>query len=326
MDRPLPDDVAEIARSLGLRMDWDRQYLVGSSVQLRTRGATGAEAGSGYRAGVDRREQPVDVLREWSRARASPDGPYDALVVTEATGVLANLIYLDTVTHLRELHDRFIAANPQGRTHFYQPWSRLGAKNDLPGWISFERSASRVWQCAVHRVNLDLQRSGRSDRIVALPANEVLAGLIEQALRPQGIPGVSGPDTRATVDRLIGDDIHATRLGAYAMALVTFAYLYQRSPEGAWSPPVVDPATAAALQRVVWRQVTELRSRPVDLSLPACREFVTSSFCRTYWSREEPSGATARLKRLKHRWTCQSRFAEKNERNPLYAPNEAEPR
>ena len=63
-----------------------------------------------------------------------------------------------------------------------------------------------------------------------------LAELVERATQGHGVAGVTGSTVRNTVNRIVNDDVHLTRLGSYYMALVSYAAIYRRSPEGAWAP------------------------------------------------------------------------------------------
>jgi hypothetical protein len=319
MDMPVPADVAQIAAGRQLPLQWQRQYMVGSSIRMRSRGADpDAKDWPGYGQGIDRDGQPIDVLQELRQPRAlGPGERYDTLVIAEGTGVLGSLLYTDTLRYLRHYHDRFIEAQGQGQTYLYQPWSSLGQKQDIPAWIAFERQTSRAWQCAVARINRSLEHEGRADRIASLPANLALAELIAEATTGAGLPGLSAETPRATVDRLIHDDIHSTRLGAYYMALVSFASIFKRSPEGAWVPPEVSPAQAKTLQSAAWRHVSRFYATPPDTDLQRCREFIRGEFCATYW-KKEGGKAHGGLRAIKLSLACRYRFWRENDSNPLH--------
>jgi hypothetical protein len=284
VDEPLPSNLAAIAASLGLPVEWNRQYIVGSSLRDRARGRRappGATGWDGYRQGANREGEGMDVLAEW-RAPRTVSGPYDTLLITEQHRVLDSLFWNDTVAYLRHHHDRFVEANPRSRTWFYEPWLALADRDDPSRWIDYERAASPIWQCVVTRVNTSLEAEGRADRIAPVPAAWALAFLVERALRPGGVPGVSASTPRATLDALFADDVHLTPLGAYYASLVSFAYVFDRDPDGAWAPPALDADAARALQAVAREAVQAERARRRTLSLEACHDALHGGFVARY--------------------------------------------
>lgn len=285
MDQPVPSNLAAVAESLGTPIQWNRQYMVGSSMRDRARGRRAPAAATGwegYRQGYNKAGEGMDVLSEWRQPR-TVSGPYDALVITEQHGLLGTLVWNDTVRFLRHHHDQFIAANPSGKTWFYESWLSLGNKDDPAPWIAYEKAASPIWQCLASRVNLSLQEEGRPDRIQAMATGWALAFLVEIATAPGGVPGVSGATVRETVDRIFKDNVHLTSLGSYYASLVTYAYLFDRSPEGGWAPSDLEPASASALQSVAWRAVSAERKSRRDLSVGDCQEELQGSFIALYW-------------------------------------------
>jgi hypothetical protein len=237
VDQPFPDHLASIARSCGTPLDWNRQYMVGSSIRERTRGLDASNPSwVGYRGGIDRHDQPIDVLAELREPRGIEAGAYDVLLITEQHGLLGTLVWNDTVPMLRHFHDQFIGANPGGSTYFYEPWLGINDKNDPRRWIDYERAASPIWQCVVTRVNQSLAQEGRADRIISVPVGLALAELICAATTGTGLEHVTRGSVRQTVDGLIHDDVHATEAASYFVAAVTYAAIFRRSPENA-APP-----------------------------------------------------------------------------------------
>jgi hypothetical protein len=310
VDQPLPSNLAAIAASLGTPVQWNRQYMVGSSMRQRARGAKAAPNAStwdGYRQGYNRDTENMDVLAELRAHRTVSGGAYDSLLITEQHGLLGSLIWNDTVRYLRHHHDSFIAGNAKGRTWFYESWFSLDDKNDPRRWIAYERAASPIWQCLVARVNLSLAAEGRPDRIEPLPAGVALAGLIERATQGSGVPGVTGTSARATVDRIVRDDVHLTALGAYYVSLVTYASMFQRAPLGAWAPAGVDGVTASALQTVAWELVQQERRDRRPLTLEECQAQLRRAFIATYWGYVRDAFWTAELGSL-HAWARWAKY------------------
>jgi hypothetical protein len=322
LDQPLPSDLAEIAKSLGAPLQWNRQYLLGSSIRSRSAGDNPAAPWSGYRQGDNREGATLDILQELRQPKTVSGGLYDGLLIAEQHGLLGTLVWNDTVRHLRHYHDRFIAANAPGRTWFYEAWLSVSDKDDPRAWIAYERAASPRWQCIAARINHSLQAEGRSDRIEPLPAARALAGLVEQAISTPGLPGVSQGSARQTVDSLFTDDVHLTRLGAYYMALVSYAYLFDRSPLGAWKPEAINPETAAALQQAAWHWSQQERTERRNMGLAQCDDMMRS-FVAPYWAyvratiwRHE-GWLTATWLWAKHRWQWHWALRRNAPTNPM---------
>jgi hypothetical protein len=276
LDRPLPDFVQDIAASLATSAEWNRQYIVGSSIQRRTRGDDLARpTWQGYREGYNREGEGMDVVAELRTPRTI-DGLYDVLVITEQHTLLDVVLEADSVRSLRHFHEQFIAGNPHGQSFFYEPWFSVADKSEPQRWIAYERSASQIWQCVATRINTSLAAEGRTDRIISLPAGLALAELIERATRTPGLPAISRANVRETVDAIIADDVHLTELGIYFMSLVTYSSVYQRPVAGAWHPDSVTKAEAATLQDFAWRFVSDYYSNYRPLPLERCTEALLS--------------------------------------------------
>ena len=273
-----------IAKGAGIDLYWNRQYLEGSSIRQRSSGSVTNDVDdwSGYASGLDYRNAPVDVLSEFRRPSRHPELAYDALLITEQHGLLGSLVWSQTARYLRDFHDRFITHNSNGRTYFYESWLSLDSKTDPSRWIAYERAAAPVWRCIVAEINAAIAAEGRSDRIVSLPAAVALAELIERATLGGGVPGVTRETVQATIDSLVEDNVHLTDMGNYYVALVTFSYIFQRSPLGAWHPPEISSAQASALQDVA----ASIVSQPPSAAMPieVCRDYVRKSFMWTYLS------------------------------------------
>lgn len=286
---PIPADLAAIASSKGRELKWKQQYIEGSSIKRRSfgDGAAGQEW-SGYKKGLGRSGKQNDILEEWHRPENHPDKPYDALLITEQHSILISLVWNETPRYLRDFHDRFIARNANGVTFFYEPWLSIDNKNDPRGWISYERAADPVWRCVVERTNVAIAADGRRDRIKFIPAALALAELVERAIQPRGLAEISRENVRATLDSLVVDDVHLTRLGKYYIALVTFAFMFGESPQGAWHPSDVTPEQAATLQDVAGTFAAQ--KQPAGMTLDDCRSYVRRSFLWKYLRYEVGTG------------------------------------
>lgn len=301
-DLPMPTYLARIAESLGTPVQWDRQYMVGSAIKHRARGRGNETGWAGYSQGDNREGRGLDVINELRRH------PYDILVITEQHGLIDSLVWHDTVRHLRHYHERFIAGNPRGRTYFYEPWLGIPDKKEVRRWIDYERTASPLWQCVVSRINTSLATEGRSDRISSLPAALALADLVERAALGPGVDGITGASIQETIDRLFHDNVHLKPLAAYYIALVAYATVFDRSPQGAWAPDEVSAIQAASLQRVAAESVARVRATNRPLDPRACDAALRGPFVGLYfdhmrddyWTQQQGNALRMTWRRIKH--------------------------
>jgi hypothetical protein len=332
-DLPLPNFLEAIARSQGATHVWNRQYIVGSTIQQRTRGTdSNVTDWPGYRRGDSKDGSPIDVVAELRSPKTPGAGPYDVLLITEMHSLLVSYLWFDTVRLLRHYHDLFISSNPQGRTYFYESWLGILDKSAPARWIEYERAASPVWQCAATRINVSLEHAGRKDRITPLPAGLALAELIARATKGAGLPGVTAASPRQTVDALVADDVHLTPRGSYYVALVTYAAIYRRSPVGAWAPSDIDAQTADAMQKFAWNFVVDFYARSQPMPLADCRALVAGPFNELFWNYTFDQGQQGRgwgpadlirsinerLRKGRNIKRTTSTFSAEDASNPLY--------
>lgn len=327
-DLPLPTYLAQLAASLGTPMQWNRQYIVGSTILERTRGLPGERAAGawhGYRQGANREGQGMDVVAELRQPRTLGGERYDTLLITEQNGLLYSLFHNDTVRYLRHFHERFIAGNQQGQTYFYEPWNTINDKADPRRWIEHERAASPVWQCAATRINISLAAQGRSDRVASLPGGWAMAALVDRATQGAGVPGISGGAARETLDRIFSDDVHLTPLGSYYMAAVMYASIFGRSPLGGWAPADLSATQTRSLQQLAWDVIADYRSRQQPLDLVQCRAVLRHGFINQFWAyaRDATLLPTNGLARGYWRWLRNTLIAHwlvrrEDARNPLH--------
>lgn len=308
LENPVPQDVREIAKSLGQLSFYEQQNIAGSPIRVRTRGLNPrATQWTGYQSGYNRWGSNLDILAELARP-SRPQWPhrYDALIITERHDLLGSLIWEDTLFHLRHFHDRLVEANPAANTWLYQPWWSIPDKNNPRHWIDYERAASPIWRCLATRINLDLQTQGRPDRVFTIPANQALAELVDRSLNSH-LEGFSVGSARTRLDALFRDDVHLTRLGSYYVALVTYASVFRHSPQGAWAPVDVTAKQAQALQTLAW-DVVRQEAASVPLSVAQCGHSIRTSFCSTFWSF---------VKRPDQIKACQQHFGDHQPSNPF---------
>jgi len=284
-DQPLPNQMEAIASSLGTPLEWNRHYIVGSSIATRSRGRDlNDQTWSGYRDGFNRSEGRLDVASELRNPKTVTGGIYDVLIITEQNGLLDSLTFNDTVRYLRHYHDLFIQGNSQGKTYFFEPWIGLNDKSNPRRWIDFERAASPIWQCIATRINISLNAEGRRDRVYSLPAGAALADLIETATSARGLPSITLGNIGETVGSIVKDDVHLTELGSYFVALVSHSFTHGRSPYGAWHPKNVSEIQAKALQQKAWDFYSNYLTTNAPLTLDECQKKLRVSFISVYWT------------------------------------------
>lgn len=283
-DPPIPEMVAEISASLGVPMRWNRHSMAGASLQARTRGRPANPNGwDGYRQGNNRDTVGMDVAEEFHTAVTVGGNGYDTLIITEVHDFLWSLLRGDTVRLLRHYHERFLDGNERGQSFFYQSWLNVYDHAQPQPWIDYERAAAPIWQCIVTRVNTSLEAEGRSDRLRFLPASLGLTHLVETATTGNGVPGITSDSVSQTMQRIFRDTVHLTDTGSYFIALVTYAFIENQSPAGAWAPDKIKPATAGALQSIAWQFYMNYAQHNVPLTLPECSARIRESFAEQYW-------------------------------------------
>jgi hypothetical protein len=268
---------------------------------------------AGYRFGMNRGGNGLDVLDEFRTPRTVAASRYDILLITEQHGALGNLMWNDTVRALRSYHDRFMEINSRGQSFFFEPWLNVDQLDDPRRWIEFTRRESRVWGCVTSTINASLDAQGRSDRIINIPAGVAIAELLERAVSKPGVPGLTADDVSQTVRRLFSDDVHLTEVGVYYTALVTHGAIF-RSQSGASDlqlPGGVTPALSRRLAEIAWDVVSSYYNPYRPIPVEACLEIVGGEFSSEYWryfrdirfSRDEfVPLAYARAWRLDRRW------------------------
>lgn len=267
----------EMSVAAGVDLAWNLQYLEGSSIRHRRDGLDHSAQGTPYRHGVDRWGRVADPMVEFA-TRPGDGRALDTLVVTEQHGVLGSLVWQDTLISLRKLHDRFIQANPKGRTLFFEPWLSVDNKSSPERWIAYELAAAPVWRCIVNTVNQSLERDRRPDRIASMPMGLALAALAERLIAPRSLRIVAG---RAPADRLaviFDDDVHLSPVGNYYVASVAFRYLFREVSPPDIAFPGIDAEARQELSAIADEFV---RHHPLDrtgMGSKECRDYIEAGF------------------------------------------------
>ena len=262
-DHPFPDYLAAIGGTGPEGYAWNMQHLFGSSVRERS----SAQAGAGFRRGIDRHGQSIDVLRELRTAAPA----YDALILAEQHTLLDGLVWQDTIGSALDYEARFHAANPHGRAFLFTSWMDLDNVEDPQRWIHYERAAALGWRCTASLINRSMAARGTDRRIDLIPAAEGLAALVSAA--------AAGRLSRIGIDDLFADKVHLTAAGSYYVALLSHGVLHGGLPARIWTPKEVQPHMAQALQQF---------ARAFLLGLPNGVPELEEADCMAYLARFAP--------------------------------------
>ncbi|THD83639.1 hypothetical protein E7811_10205 [Aliigemmobacter aestuarii] len=190
---------------------------------------------------------------------AIASGGYDAVILTEMVEIRDAIRYHDSGRCLAEWARAARAANPDVRIYLYETWHRL---DDPAGWTDRIRDdLPGQWE-AIMRKAMAQEGTGT---IHLIPAGTAMAALVAR-IEAGEVPGLArredlfGKNPDGTQDM-----IHPNDLGAYFVALVHYATLYHRSPEGmphalirADGRPADAPSPEAAriMAQVAWQTVS----------------------------------------------------------------------
>ncbi|MFA5956080.1 hypothetical protein [Hyphomicrobium sp.] len=281
----VPEVVEQIARSIGQRLDFEVQVLGYSLLRQRTKGEVpSASDWPGYRAGHNRSGAGLDVAEELRLPRRlAPGDKYDVLVVTERHDLPGIARKERTAFYLAEMAKQLIAGNSDGEVLLYHTWLNVDPDAPWP-WINYERTALSMWECIASSANLDLPARGDVPRVRVLPGASALAELAA-ALWDSRVPGVTATSPGARVRLLFADTVHMSDIGRYYMALIHYAVLFGRSPEGAAVPAPISPETGRYMQTVAWQYAVSYGDRTnaaARRDMADCRTLMQEKICPAY--------------------------------------------
>jgi hypothetical protein len=324
----VPEAVEQIARSFGNQLDFETQTLNYSLLRERTKGGSpSASDWPGYRAGSNRKDAGLNVAEELRQPTLlSPGDKYDVLVVTERHDLPAIARKERTAYYLTDMAKHLLTGNPNAEVLLYHTWLYLDVDAPLP-WIDYERAVSRMWECIASRANLDLPARGDGiPRIRVLPGAGALAEL-SAALWEGKVPGVTAASPGQRVRLLFSDNVHMSETGRYFMALVHYAVLFGRSPEGAPAPTSLAPETSRYMQTLAWHYVVSYSQRAnvaARQDMATCRTLMQNEICPAYASLQSKGPPIlAALKRQYNTYRCQREYADANDpENPFASPKQ----
>ena len=195
----------------------------------------------------------------------------EALVLTEMIDLADAIRYHDTPRYLAEWARAARTANPEARVYLYETWHPWTAGDD---WLErLEQDDQALWADTIRARAMALDGVGT---VHVIPGGRAMAAFV-RTLEAQGVlPGLadrSGLFAYA-VDAGVPDapegaidDIHLNDLGAYLIALVHLATLYQIDPRGlphalerhdGTAADAPSPEAAALMQETVWNVVRQI--------------------------------------------------------------------
>ncbi len=321
----VPEAVEQIARSLGHRLDFETQSMGYSLLRQRTKGeVSSASEWPGYRAGANRAGAGLNVAEELRQPRRlAPGDKYDALVVTERHDLPAIARKERTAFYLTDMARHLLAGNPDAEVLLYHTWLHLDPNAPWP-WIDYERAVLPMWECVASRANLDLPARGDVPRVRVLPGGAALAELAA-ALWDGKVPGVAAKAPGERVRLLFSDNVHMSEVGRYFLALVHYAVLFGRSPEGAAIPAAIAPETGRYMQTLAWQYAVSYGQRAnaaARRDMAACRALMQNEICpasAAFQGKGIPGVATVR--RLFDSYRCRQEYADATDpENPFASP------
>lgn len=322
----VPEVVEQIARSLGHRLSFEVQSQGYSLIRQRTKGENpSASDWPGYRAGNNRRGAGLNVADELQRPqRLSPGDKYDVLVVTERHDLPAIARKEKSAFYLAEMAKHLIAGNPDAEVLLYHSWLHVDPDAPWP-WIDYERAISPMWECVASRANLDLPMRGDHPRVRVLSGGSALAELAA-ALWDGKVPGVIASTPGARVRLLFSDNVHMTDIGRYYVALVHYAVLFGRSPEGAFVPKIMALETGRHMQTMAWQFVSSYGQRAnaaARRDMSECRTLMQEEICPASVAFRQNSRlpVVAALKRQLDSYYCRREYSDAQDpENPFASP------
>jgi hypothetical protein len=309
IDNPFADYLVNITKSLGIDSEYNQQIVIGSPIRVRTQGNNpDSKDFSGYQLGKNREGSGMEILNELRSRSTIRSKQYDYLIITERHDLLSAVIWEGTDKYLRHYRDQFMMNN-NGRVYFFVPWLGIMNRKNVTSWIVYEKNALSAWECVVSKINHDLVLK-QSPPVYIIPANIALAELVKRLISGSVVEGLGNRSDFDRLDWLFSDDVHLTKMGVYYIALVTYALIFDSSPENAWFPKEIGGKIAMNLQSVAWEFASNKSTNITDIGLAQCSTLFTESFCNVYW---DYVGQGQNIQ------SCRSHFTRENKSNLFYS-------
>ena len=314
----VPEVVEQIASSLGHRLDFETQVLGYSLLRQRTKGeVASATEWPGYRAGHNRKGAGLNVAEELRQPRRL--AIRRQVRCSRRHGASRPPRHRAQGTY-RILSDRHGQAPRWRATPTPRYCSIIRGSTSTPmrpwPWIDYERAVLPMWECVASRANLDLPARGNAPRVRVLPGAGALAELAA-ALWDGKVPGVAGNLPGERVRLLFSDNVHMSEAGRYFIALVHYAVLFGRNPEGAAIPASLAPETGRYMQTLAWQYAVSYGQRAnaaARRDMATCRDLMQKEVCPAYAAFQTKGlPVLATLKRQFNAYRCGREYADAND-------------
>jgi hypothetical protein len=190
-------------------------------------------------------------------ARAAvEEGDFDALVMTEMVELKDAIRYHDSAAYLARWGSAARSVRPDVRLYLYETWHNT---DDPAGWLErIDADFETLWmEQLTLPAALDIGAP-----VYVIPAGQAMAAFVRAVEAQGGVGNVAGRDAlMARTPEGAVDTIHLGDLGAYLVALVHYATLYQRSPVGlplallradGTAAQAPDAQAGSLMQSIVW--------------------------------------------------------------------------
>lgn len=168
------------------------------------------------------------AYRAVDKAIASQE--YDAFVMTEMVEIRDAIQYYSSPKYLAKFINKLLELSPGTRIYFYETWHEV---TDPEGWrYRLQRDLAEYWEGEI--LYKALASLSKPVPVYVIPAGQVFARFFEEVEKCGGVEGISSPEAIFGTHPDTGefDPIHLNDIGNYLVALVHFAVLYHKSPEG----------------------------------------------------------------------------------------------
>jgi hypothetical protein len=117
-----------------------------------------------------------------------------------------------------------------------------------------------------------------------------------------------------------------SEVGRYFIALVHYAVLFGRSPEGAAVPTLLSPEAGRYMQTLAWQHVVSYGQRAnaaARRDMATCRTLMQNEVCPAFVSLHQGRGVLATIRRQFEIYSCRREYADAQDpENPFTSARE----
>ena len=262
-----PLSVYHLGHSLvGRDMPAMLQQLAGSGHNYRSQLGWGATLQSHWNPKIPingfEQENSHNKYRDAFEAIESQE--YDAIVLTEMVEITAAIEHFDAARSLTNFAKKISQDSPNSHIYFYETWHEV---TDPKGWMNrLDNDLAQYWEGEI--LHKALAQLDGNVPIYLIPAGQVFSAFFKELESIDGVVGIEKPeDIFAKKEDGSLDPIHINDLGSYFVAVIHYAVLYRKSPEGlayqlkrADGTDATPPSEEAAklMQKITWEVVSKM--------------------------------------------------------------------